>query len=64
MRPSSKQYCPAELTISQGLGIALVAAQRAGVPVTLVDTNQASIDKGLKFAGKSHCKMKQQDLGC
>lgn len=37
----------------QGLGIALVAAQRAGVPVTLVDTNQASIDKGLAFAGSS-----------
>lgn len=35
-----------------GLGIALVAAQRAGVPVTLVDTSQASIDKGLKFADK------------
>lgn len=35
-----------------GLGIALVAAQRAGVPVTLVDSNQASIDKGLKFADK------------
>ncbi|KAH8683153.1 3-hydroxyacyl-CoA dehydrogenase [Tricladium varicosporioides] len=35
-----------------GLGIALVAAQRARVPVTLVDTNQASIDKGLKFADK------------
>jgi len=35
-----------------GLGIALVAAQKAGVPVTLVDTNQASIDKGLKFADK------------
>jgi len=35
-----------------GLGIALVAAQKAGVPVTLVDTSQASIDKGLKFAGK------------
>jgi 3-hydroxybutyryl-CoA dehydrogenase len=34
------------------LGIALVAAQKAGVPVTLVDTNQASIDKGLKFAGE------------
>lgn len=39
------------LTKIQGLGIALVAAQKAGVPVTLVDTNQASIDKGLKFAG-------------
>ncbi|KIM94907.1 hypothetical protein OIDMADRAFT_34334 [Oidiodendron maius Zn] len=35
-----------------GLGIALVAAQKAGVPVTLVDTNQASIDKGIKFAEK------------
>ncbi|KUJ20179.1 uncharacterized protein LY89DRAFT_612335 [Mollisia scopiformis] len=35
-----------------GLGIALVAAQKAGVPVTLVDTSQASIDKGLKFADK------------
>ncbi|CZT06067.1 hypothetical protein WAI453_005217 [Rhynchosporium graminicola] len=35
-----------------GLGIALVAAQRAGVPVTLVDTNQTSIDKGLAFAEK------------
>ncbi|KAI1005081.1 hypothetical protein K3495_g3136 [Podosphaera aphanis] len=35
-----------------GLGIALVAAQKAGVPVTLVDTSQASIDKGLKFAEK------------
>ncbi|PGH11443.1 hypothetical protein AJ80_07122 [Polytolypa hystricis UAMH7299] len=35
-----------------GLGIALVAAQRAGVPVTLVDNSQASLDKGLKFADK------------
>ncbi|TVY41377.1 putative 3-hydroxybutyryl-CoA dehydrogenase, partial [Lachnellula occidentalis] len=35
-----------------GLGIALVAAQKASLPVTLVDTNQASIDKGLKFADK------------
>jgi 3-hydroxybutyryl-CoA dehydrogenase len=35
-----------------GLGIALVAAQRAGLPVTLVDSNQASLDKGLKFADK------------
>ncbi|KAI1262486.1 3-hydroxybutyryl-CoA dehydrogenase [Xylariaceae sp. FL1019] len=33
-----------------GLGIALVAAQRAGVPVTVVDNSQASLDKGLKFA--------------
>lgn len=29
----------------------MVAAQKAGLPVTLVDTSQASIDKGLKFAG-------------
>ncbi|CZR58944.1 probable 3-hydroxybutyryl-CoA dehydrogenase [Phialocephala subalpina] len=35
-----------------GLGIALVAASKAGVPVTIVDTSQASIDKGLKFADK------------
>ncbi|KAI8623794.1 3-hydroxyacyl-CoA dehydrogenase [Xylariaceae sp. FL1651] len=35
-----------------GLGIALVAAQRAGVPVTLVDSSQASLDKGLAFADK------------
>ncbi|CAI7571090.1 unnamed protein product [Penicillium pancosmium] len=35
-----------------GLGIALVAAQRAQVPVTLIDTSQASLDKGLKFADK------------
>ena len=37
----------------QGLGIALVAAQKAGVPVTLIDTSQASLDKGMKFAGAS-----------
>ena len=36
---------------SQGLGIALVAARRAQVPVTLVDTNQAALDRGLAFAG-------------
>ncbi|KAH6616527.1 3-hydroxyacyl-CoA dehydrogenase [Boeremia exigua] len=35
-----------------GLGIALVAAQRAKVPVKLIDSSQASIDKGLKFAEK------------
>ncbi|KAI4261316.1 MAG: hypothetical protein L6R42_003481 [Xanthoria sp. 1 TBL-2021] len=35
-----------------GLGIALVAAQKAQIPVTLVDSSQASIDKGLKFADK------------
>lgn len=35
------------------MGIALVAAQKARVPVVLVDNSQASIDKGLKFAGMS-----------
>ncbi|KAL1636587.1 hypothetical protein SLS56_001172 [Neofusicoccum ribis] len=35
-----------------GLGIALVAAQKAQLPVKLIDTLQASIDKGLKFADK------------
>ncbi|KAB8231056.1 hypothetical protein ETB97_011127 [Aspergillus alliaceus] len=35
-----------------GLGIALVAAQKAQVPVTLVDSSQASLDKSLKFADK------------
>ncbi|ERF74806.1 hypothetical protein EPUS_03190 [Endocarpon pusillum Z07020] len=35
-----------------GLGIALVAAQKAGVPVTLVDNSQTSLDKGMKFADK------------
>ncbi|KAM5442722.1 putative 3-hydroxybutyryl-CoA dehydrogenase [Microsporum ferrugineum] len=35
-----------------GLGIALVAAQKANIPVTLVDNSQASLDKGLKFAEK------------
>ncbi|KAI9828030.1 MAG: hypothetical protein M1832_003557 [Thelocarpon impressellum] len=36
----------------QGLGIALVAAQKAQVPVALIDSSQASIDKGLKFADR------------
>ncbi|KAK4110666.1 hypothetical protein N656DRAFT_838230 [Canariomyces notabilis] len=35
-----------------GLGIALVAAQKAGVPVILVDNSQQSLDKGLAFADK------------
>ena len=35
----------------QGLGIALVAAQKAQIPVTIIDNSQASIDKGLQFAG-------------
>lgn len=35
-----------------GLGIALVAARMAQIPVTVVDTSQKSLDKGLAFAGK------------
>ncbi|CAF9915923.1 MAG: hypothetical protein GOMPHAMPRED_000896 [Gomphillus americanus] len=36
-----------------GLGIALVAAQKAQVPVVkVIDNSQASLDKGLKFADK------------
>ncbi|KAK4547639.1 hypothetical protein LTR36_000596 [Oleoguttula mirabilis] len=35
-----------------GLGIALVAARMAQVPVTVVDTSQKSLDKGLAFADK------------
>ncbi|KAL1988535.1 hypothetical protein VTN96DRAFT_8930 [Rasamsonia emersonii] len=35
-----------------GLGIALVAAQKAEIPVTLIDNSQESLDKGLKFAEK------------
>ncbi|KAL9618770.1 MAG: hypothetical protein Q9160_006564 [Pyrenula sp. 1 TL-2023] len=35
-----------------GLGIALVAAQKAGVTVHLVDSSQASLDKGLAFADR------------
>ena len=38
----------------QGLGIALVAAQKAQIPVIIIDNSQASIDKGLKFAGQSY----------
>jgi len=29
----------------------LVAANKAGVPVKLVDTSKAALDKGLAFAG-------------
>ena len=36
----------------QGLGIALVAARAAAVPVTLVDNSQQSLDKGIAFAEK------------
>ncbi|KAM0278648.1 hypothetical protein ACHAQH_005035 [Verticillium albo-atrum] len=35
-----------------GLGIALVAAQKAQVPVTVVDTSEASLKKGMAFAEK------------
>jgi len=35
-----------------GLGIALVASRMAKVPVTVVDTSQKSLDKGLVFADK------------
>jgi len=35
-----------------GLGIALVAAQRAQVPVTLVDASETALEKGLAFAEK------------
>ncbi|MCJ1228317.1 hypothetical protein MMC12_004978 [Toensbergia leucococca] len=51
----------------KGLGIALVAAQKAQIPVTLVDSSQASIDKGLQFAEKllskdvSKQRLSQQD---
>jgi 3-hydroxybutyryl-CoA dehydrogenase len=38
------------------LGIALVAAQKAQVPVTLVDNSKEALDKGLKFAGADHGK--------
>ncbi|KAH7400702.1 3-hydroxyacyl-CoA dehydrogenase [Phaeosphaeria sp. MPI-PUGE-AT-0046c] len=42
-----------------GLGIALVAAQKAGVSVRVIDNSQASIDKGLKFADK----LLEKDVG-
>lgn len=35
-----------------GLGIALVAAQRAEIPVIVVDNSQKSLDKGMAFADK------------
>ncbi|KAK6072956.1 3-hydroxybutyryl-dehydrogenase [Seiridium cupressi] len=41
-----------------GLGIALVAAQRAGVPVKLIDSSQASLDKGVGFAAKDVSKQR------
>ncbi|KAF2644895.1 hypothetical protein P280DRAFT_466157 [Massarina eburnea CBS 473.64] len=42
-----------------GLGIALVASQKASVPVQIIDSSQASIDKGLKFADK----LLEKDVG-
>ena len=48
----------------QGLGIALVAAQKAKVPVILVDTSQASLDKGMKFAGTRSSKDEYLSLVC
>ncbi|KAF2033641.1 hypothetical protein EK21DRAFT_58299 [Setomelanomma holmii] len=42
-----------------GLGIALVAAQKAGVSVRVIDNSQASIDKGFKFADK----LLEKDVG-
>lgn len=45
----------AQLTATQGLGIALVAAQRAQVPITLIDSSEKSLEKGLAFAGMQHC---------
>lgn len=44
-----------------GLGIALVAAQRAGVSVTIIDSSQASIDKGLSFAGEGEWHIWRKD---
>lgn len=35
-----------------GLGIALTASRVAGVPVTVIDNSQKSLDKGLSFADK------------
>src|SRR5271170_1644037 len=49
VRRSSISPGRALLTNLQGLGIALVAAQKAEIPVILVDNAQASLDKGLKF---------------
>ncbi|KAF2747936.1 hypothetical protein M011DRAFT_466976 [Sporormia fimetaria CBS 119925] len=42
-----------------GLGIALVAAQKAQLPVKLIDNSQASLDKGIKFAEK----LLEKDVG-
>ena len=44
-----------------GLGIALTASRMAGVPVTVVDTSQQSLDKGLSFADKLLSKDVQKE---
>ena len=44
-----------------GLGIALTASRMAGVPVTVVDTSQQSLDKGLAFADKLLSKDVQKE---
>lgn len=55
MRLTCRREASAQLTATQGLGIALVAAQRAQVPITLIDTSEKSLEKGLAFAGMQHC---------
>ncbi|KAK3196141.1 hypothetical protein K4F52_001009 [Lecanicillium sp. MT-2017a] len=55
---SPRQYAPEVKRLGvigagqMGLGIALVAAQKANVPVTLVDASDKALDKGLAFADK------------
>lgn len=56
---SPRQYAAAEIKKlgvigagQMGLGIALVAAQRAQVPVTIIDTSDKALAKGLAFAEK------------
>ncbi|KAH6892257.1 3-hydroxyacyl-CoA dehydrogenase [Thelonectria olida] len=56
---SPRQYAAAEVKKlgvigagQMGLGIALVAARQAQVPVTLIDSSEKSLEKGLAFADK------------
>ncbi|KAI5461329.1 3-hydroxyacyl-CoA dehydrogenase [Mariannaea sp. PMI_226] len=56
---SPRQYAAAEVKRlgvigagQMGLGIALVAARQANVPVTLIDSSEKSLEKGLTFADK------------
>ncbi|RSM05744.1 hypothetical protein CDV31_009460 [Fusarium ambrosium] len=56
---SPRQYAAAEVNRlgvigagQMGLGIALVAAQKAQVPVTLIDTSDKALNKGIAFAEK------------